>query len=272
MNVEAQAFRSLRAWHLALWFVAATLSTMCGIGGGLFCVPILHFLLGMPLKLSTTTSLISVFAMTLIGTLAELVQPGSAVVWPVVGWLCLGGLVGANVGQRVSRRIDPTALTWVFALAMCGAGIRVLSTSQGHVDAANLLALHLDSKHALGIVAIGFAGGFVAPLLGVGGGLIVVPALFLGVPGMTYLAARASSTAMSVANSAQLNWMNLRAGKVHRASAVPFSIVAGCGAVAGILLVHRPGWSDAARSMMGVMLLAVGAKFAWSGWRSRKTR
>ncbi len=270
MSADLAEPRALRAWHLALWFVAATLSTMCGIGGGLFAVPILHFLLGLPLKLATTTSLISVFAMTLIGTLAELAQPGSAIDWPVVGWLCVGGLVGANVGQWVSKRIYARTLTWVFSISLFAAGIRVLTSSSASAGAAGLAEVHLDSIHTIGIIVSGFAGGFVAPLLGVGGGLIVVPALFLGLPGMTYLGARACSTAMSVANSAQLNWMNLREGRVDRATATPFSIVAAFGAVAGILLVHRPGWSDAARFLMGVMLVAVGARFAWSGWRASR--
>ena len=34
--------RPLRVWHMLLWLIAAIASTMCGIGGGLFAVPILH--------------------------------------------------------------------------------------------------------------------------------------------------------------------------------------------------------------------------------------
>ena len=98
-----------------------------------------------------------------------------------------------------------------------------------------------------------------------------MPALFLGVGGMSYLGARACSTAMSVANSAQLTWLNLRGGRVHRPVLAPFSGVAAIGAVIGIALVHRPAWSHAARVMMGVMMLAIAAKFAWQGWRGMKS-
>jgi len=266
MSAEPFAARPLRAWHLGLWLVAAGLSTMCGIGGGLFAVPILHFLLGLPLQVATATSLVSVFAMTLVGTLAELAQPDSALHWPTLAWLCLGGLAGANAGQWVAKRIDTRALTWVFAVAMLAAGVRLLTgSSAAHAD--TLVPLSLDGVHAAGIVAIGFAGGFVAPLLGVGGGLIVVPALFLGVPGMSYLGARACSTAMSVVNSAQLTLLNLREKRVHRASILPFALVAAVGAVAGILLVHRPGWPEAARILLGLVQIFAGAKFAWRGLR-----
>ncbi len=268
MSSEEFTARPLRAWHLALWFVAATASTMCGIGGGLFAVPILHFLLGLPLKLATPTSLVAVFAMTLAGTLAELFSPGNAIQWPVVGLLCLGGMVGAAIGQRVSTRINPRTLSWIFAIALCGGGVRVLMSSQGSGLEAASAIVTLDVASALWIIAAGFAGGFVAPLLGVGGGLIVVPALFLGVSGMSYLAARACSTAMSVANSAQLTWLNLRGDRVHRPSVLPFAVVAVLGAVLGIALVHQPAWSHAARLLMGVMMLAISAKFAWRGWRA----
>ncbi|HTF89476.1 MAG TPA: sulfite exporter TauE/SafE family protein [Planctomycetota bacterium] len=259
---DIQAARALRPWHLALWFVAAAMSTMCGIGGGLFAVPILHFLLGLPLRLSTTTSLVAVFAMTLTGTIAELFQPMPAIDWRIVGLLCLGGFVGANIGQRVSKRLDPRVMTWVFAICLFAAGVRVLTSAPGRADFAGISELPLDAVHVFGVLSIGFAGGFVAPLLGVGGGLIVVPALYLGLPGMTYLGARACSTAMSDVNSAQLTWMNLRDGAVHRPSLAPFAIVAALGAIAGIFLVHRPGWPEAARILLGVVLIAVSIKFA----------
>ncbi len=267
MSSEEFTARPLRAWHLALWFVAATASTMCGIGGGLFAVPILHFLLGLPLKLSTATSLVAVFVMTLAGTATELLSPGNAIQWPVVVLLCLGGMIGAAVGQRVATRINARTLTWIFAVALCAGGVRILTSSQGSGPEAVNASVVLDAASALWIIAAGFAGGFVAPLLGVGGGLIVVPALFLGVSGMSYLAARACSTAMSVANSAQLTWLNLRADRVHRASILPFALVAVLGAVLGIALVHQPAWSHAARVLMGVLMLAISAKFAWRGWR-----
>ncbi len=269
MSAEKFSARPLRAWHLALWFVAATASTMCGIGGGLFAVPILHFLLGLPLKVSTATSLVAVFVMTLAGTIAELLAPGNAIHWAVVGLLCVGGMVGAAVGQRVATRIDPRTLTWIFALALFVGGIRILLSSQGSGAEAVGASLALNFASVLWIIAAGFAGGFVAPLLGVGGGLIVVPALYLGVSGMSYLAARACSTAMSVANSAQLTWMNLRGDRVHRASVLPFAVVAVFGAALGIALVHQPAWSHAARILMGVLMLVVAAKFAWRGWRAK---
>ena len=253
--------RPPRPWHLALWFVAATASTMCGIGGGLFAVPILHFLLGLPLKQATATSLVAVFAMTLAGTLAELAQPACAIDWPIVLLLSLGGLAGAAVGQRAMDRISTRALTWVFALALFAGGLRVL-LSDGAPPEGTAGRPPLDLLLSTLVLAAGVGGGVVAPLLGLGGGLIVVPALYLGVPGFSYLGARASSTAMAAVNSAQLTWMNLRAGRTERTVLAPFAVIATFAAVTGILLVHLPGWAEAARVLMGVLMLAVSLQYA----------
>ena len=267
MSEVQRPSRPLRAWHMLLWLIAAIASTMCGIGGGLFAVPILHFLLGLPLKTATATSLVSVFAMTLAGTLAELMHPQPALNWPVVACLCLGGLVGARVGQFAAQRIAVRTLTWILAIVLSAAGIRLLLSGEP-VSPVRISLSSLDPVHALIVIALGFIGGFVAPILGVGGGLFVVPGLVL--QGLGYLSARACSTAMAAVNSAQLTWMNLRAGSVQRSVLLPFSAVAVLGAVIGISLVHRPGWAASARLMLGALLLFSGAKFGWSALRQQR--
>jgi uncharacterized membrane protein YfcA len=74
---------------------------------------------------------------------------------------------------------------------------------------------------------------------------------------------------MAAANSAQLTWSNLRGDKVHRAALVPFAAVAALGAVAGILLVHLPGWAEGARVLMGALMLAISAQYARRAWMVR---
>ncbi|MBK8179766.1 MAG: sulfite exporter TauE/SafE family protein [Planctomycetes bacterium] len=259
--------RPLRLWHLVLWFAAAAASTMCGIGGGLFAVPILHFLLGVPLKQATSTSLVAVFAMTTAGTVAELCSPGNAVHWPIVGLLSAGGLLGARLGQLALERISTRGLTWVFAGALLAGGARVLWAEDAPAAPA-ALGISLDLGLGALVLAAGFAGGFVAPLLGIGGGLIVVPAIYLGVPGAGYLCARASSTAMAAVNSAQLTWSNVRAGRTHRAVILPFALVAVLGAVTGIFLVHRPGWAEGARLSMGGLMLVIGLQYVRRAFRA----
>ena len=111
-------------------------------------------------------------------------------------------------------------------------------------------------------VAIGLGGGFLAPLLGVGGGILVIPMLFLTIPDMSYLEARAASMAMSVVNAGQSVWLHVRDGRVDFRAAAPYALLAVVGALVGTWLVHLPGWGEVARIALTVILVFVAARFA----------
>jgi uncharacterized protein len=247
-------------WQQALWAVAAFASTMCGIGGGLFAVPILHFLGGLPLKTSVNTSLVLVFVMTLTATVAELFQPTSGLDWRIVAALALGGFFGARLGHQFSKRVNPRTLAKVFVVMLTLAGLRVLFGGGPREAVSPSTLSSVLALFATGV--IGVVGGFISPLLGIGGGLIVVPALYLGL-GTSYLTARACSTAMSVVNAGQLTWVNVREGNLNARAASWFGAGAFVGAVAGVVLVHQQGWAEAARVLLGVMLIGIAARFAW---------
>ena len=120
------------------------------------------------------------------------------------------------------------------------------------------------------VLLIGFSGGVVSPLLGVGGGLIVIPALLILLPSVTYIQARACSTAMSIFTSSQSAAMHWREGNVDRRLAWRFALLTAIGAAAGVLAVHQPGWAEGARSAMAVLMIFVAGRFAWDGIRGRE--
>lgn len=250
-------------WILLVWLAAGFASTVCGVGGGLFAVPILHFLLGVELRTAIATSLVAVMALTASGTLAELARPDSALSLPLIALLCLGSFAGARVGKRVADRLDGDWLRIAFVAVLAFVGWRVLATPSPAEGSRGLFALPLDTVHCLITVGIGWLGGFVSPLFGIGGGLVVVPALYLALPQVDFLHARAASTAMSFVTSAQLAWMYAREKKLDTASAMPLAVTALLAGVLGVFAVHRPGWADAARAWMGVLLFAVAARFLW---------
>lgn len=255
--------RAAPAWVLLAWLAAGFVATVCGIGGGLYAVPILHFLLGLDLRTSVATSLPIVMAMTASGTVAEALRPDSALSLPLVVLLCIGSFGGARVGKTAADLIGGDALRAAFVLLLLFVGSRVVATPSVAAGARGLLAFDLTFGQCLLVVLIGFLGGFVAPILGIGGGLIVVPALYLGVPDVDYLHARASSTAMSVVTSAQLAWMYAREGRIDRRSVVSLGTVALLAGALGVFAVHQPGWAEAARVLMAVTLFGISARFLW---------
>jgi uncharacterized membrane protein YfcA len=257
-------------WVGLVWIGAAFLSAVCGIGGGLFAVPLLHYLGGLPLKRAVATSLVLVFVQTATGTIVELLHAESGLDGPAVALLIAGGYLGARVGFALSRRIHTLWLKRIFALVLVISAVRILGLDVRTSDEVLSSFGNLSPLTASVVAVIGFSGGVVAPLLGVGGGLIVIPALLILLPGVTYIEARACSTAMSVFTASQSAAMHWQAGNVERKLALRFALMTAFGAAAGVLAVHQPGWADGARTAMAVILLFVAARFAWDGIRGRE--
>jgi uncharacterized membrane protein YfcA len=103
--------------------VAGNVSGLLGVGGGIFKVPAMHILSGIPMKAATATSNF------MIGVTAA----ASAFIYFAYGHLnpfiastaALGVLAGSMTGVRISRRIHDNVLTWIFALALLGISIQL---------------------------------------------------------------------------------------------------------------------------------------------------
>ena len=256
---------------LGLWLCLAFLSALAGIGGGLFAVPVLHYLVGLPMRVAIGTSLVLVFTLSIVATGAEALHPQSALDLHVVLLLLAGGYVGARLGFLAAQRLDTMLLKRMFVVVLVISMLRVLAVgSGGHGGPPSVQPT--DWLQNLAVVLIGVGGGFIAPLLGVGGGLFVVPALFLGLPSIGYLEARACSIAMTVVTSAQSSILYLRAGQIEVAHARRFALTTAVGAILGVYAVHRPGWAELARLVMAGMLLFVAARFAWDTTRGLRAR
>jgi uncharacterized protein len=102
---------------------AGNVSGLLGVGGGIFKVPAMHIISGIPMKAATATSNF------MIGVTAA----ASAFIYFSHGHLnpfiasaaALGVLAGSMAGVRISRRIHSNVLTWVFALALLGISIQL---------------------------------------------------------------------------------------------------------------------------------------------------
>jgi uncharacterized membrane protein YfcA len=96
--------------------IAGNVSGLLGVGGGIFKVPAMNILSGVPMKAATATSNF------MIGVTAA----ASAFIYFAYGHLnpfiastaALGVLVGSMTGVRISRKIHSKVLTWVFAIAL----------------------------------------------------------------------------------------------------------------------------------------------------------
>ncbi len=100
------------ALGVSLGFFAGLASGFLGIGGGVLSVPIMTFVLGLPIHFATATSMFTMIFTSISGVtrhaLAHHVHLTQALL------LALGTIFGAQVGAGLSRRISARALRRIF--------------------------------------------------------------------------------------------------------------------------------------------------------------
>ena len=88
------------------------------------------------------------------------------------------------------------------------------------------------------LVAVGFFAGVMSGLFGVGGGIVMVPALIIAA-GLDSIAARGTSLAVIVGSGISGTWANLRKGNIE----IPYALLSGLAGVPftffGVWLSHQ---------------------------------
>ena len=267
MSPSAQEPAPDRAAEAPWWLVPFGLAvgltgSLAGVGGGLFATPLLQFVLGYPLKVAAATALVLVFATTSSATVTELLQPESALALGVVLPLVLGVLVGAQLGFHVAQRIRTRPLQLLFVLFLLLSASRIFFG--GPTPAPEAGAWSVTTVEAIQAGLVGLCGGFVAPLLGIGGGLLMVPGLLLVLPQLGFAGARAGSLAAGAFASARSLRLHAKAGRVRWAAGLRLGAGALVGSVIGVNLVHLPGLRDVGRPIIGFILVFVATRFVWA--------
>ncbi|HYI60176.1 MAG TPA: sulfite exporter TauE/SafE family protein [Acidimicrobiales bacterium] len=176
---------------VAAGLLAGFTSGLFGVGGGIVIVPALALLAGFPPKLATGTSLTAIVPISLAGA------AGYATAGEVdLGYgllIAAGALAGAVLGTRWLRTISGPALQLGFAALMVAAAVRLVAG--GEADGAG--HLDLDPGGVVALLALGLGAGVLAGLLGVGGGIVIVPALTIAF-GLPLVLAKGTSLAVII--------------------------------------------------------------------------
>lgn len=193
---------------LGLGGIVGFLSGMFGVGGGFLITPLLFFI-GVPPAVAVATGANQVVASSISGVLAQLRRKG--VDFQMGGVLLAGGILGSAVGVWVFRLMTAAGqvdlfiqLSYVFFLGLIGLimlreSLRSLwrarqpgaPVRRSHVHYwAHKLPFKMKFRASglyisiLPPALIGAVVGFLAAIMGVGGGFIMVPAMIylLGMP------------------------------------------------------------------------------------------
>lgn len=103
--------------------VAGNVSGLLGVGGGIFKVPAMHMISGIPMKAATATSN---FMIGVTAAASAFIYFAHGHINPfIASTAALGVLAGSMTGVRISRKIHSTMLTWIFAVALLGISLQL---------------------------------------------------------------------------------------------------------------------------------------------------
>lgn len=244
----------------AIGVAAGLLSGLFGVGGGIIMVPLLVAWLALDQRRASATSLLAIVP---IATASAAGYARNDNVDLAAGLLLLvGGVVGGQLGTRLLPRTPIATLQlWFGILSVATAARMVLGGSSGAMS-----GLGAVWEGGL-LVLVGVAAGMLAGLLGVGGGIIMVPGLVL-LTGADADTARGTSLLVVIFTALTASVTNGRNGLVE----VRVALVAGLvGAPAGLLGAAVGQWLPER-----IALLLFAGLLVWSGaqmiLRSRRSR
>lgn len=197
------------AGRVALVGVLAGLASgLFGVGGGVVIVPGLVMVAAMGQHLAHGTSLTAIVPIAVAGTIGYATAGEVDLVAAVL--MAAGALVGAPLGVAAMARVPQRRLRGAFGVLLVLTAVRlVLDAGSGPATGAGRGAV--DLLGALGYLATGLASGGLAGLMGVGGGVIIVPALTL-LFGFPLVLAKGTSLAVIAPTAVVGTLRNLRQG------------------------------------------------------------
>lgn len=254
--------------HKSPWWVRAAgigvaagiLSGLFGVGGGIIMVPLLVAWFALDQRRASATSLLAIVP---IATASAAGYARNGNIDLAAGLLLLiGGVVGGQLGTRLLPRTPiPTLQLWFGILSLATAARLVFGGS------SSALAGMGGAVEGGLLVLVGVAAGMLAGLLGVGGGIIIVPGLVL-VTGDDADTARGTSLLVVVFTALTATVTNARNGLVE----VRVALVAGlAGAPAGLVGAAIGQWlpERAALILFAGLLVLSGVQMILRSRRSR---
>ncbi|RDE14518.1 MAG: hypothetical protein C4K47_04060 [Candidatus Thorarchaeota archaeon] len=192
-----------------------TLASMLGIGGGIILMPLLVIVFGFSARLAPATTLVAALFAAIAGSYAYLRQKPSPVIVKAGLFLAATSVPGSLVGVWL-RLIIPTdfILRLVFAVVLLPIAIRMLfAKRKGKGDLASEVGSfgfsQVSHRRLLSSLAGSFSAGTLSGLLGIGGGILMVPVfnMMMGLPMHAAVATSMLTMIFTATSGTMLNFL-----------------------------------------------------------------
>ena len=257
--------------YLVVGAAVGLFGALVGLGGGIFLVPVLNLFMGVPIHSAIAASLVAVIATSTSAAVGYLRHDLSNIRLGMI--LEVATTVGAVVGGLVATSLNREVLSGLFGVVLAIVGIyMIVKRGNEPVTPAAVATggdgglggryrdVRRDEDVAYGVrrVPFGLGASFVAGnlsgLLGIGGGVIKVPAMTLAM-GVPPKAAIATSNFMIGVTACASAFIYYSRGYVDPRIVVPVALGVTVGAFAGSRLTPRIKSSHLVFALAIVMML-----------------
>lgn len=198
---------------IGIGLFAGLSSGMFGVGGGTIIVPTLITFAHFSPRISSGTSLAVIIPLASVGVISYALA--GSVSWLAALLIAAGAMAGTRVGTWLLTKVAQKPLQIMFSFAMVLAIVSMFL-----VIPSREAVLEIGWISGLSLVGLGVITGVLAGLLGVGGGLIVVPSLMFFF-GASDLVAKGTSLLMMIPSAILGTFSNYKRGNVNlRAAAI----------------------------------------------------
>jgi uncharacterized membrane protein YfcA len=240
--------------------LAGFLAGLFGVGGGILIVPGLVLAAHMSQRLAHGTSLAAVVPISVASLLSYTVHGN--VDWGVALWLAVGAIAGAVIGTRLLHVLPQRTLAMIFIAVLVVSAVRLFLS----VDADGRGDLTVGA--GITLVAVGLVTGILAGLLGVGGGIVLVPAMIL-LFDIEPVIAKGTSAAVIIAAALMGTWRNRRNDNTDLRAAMVIGVSGILTAAIGGTLADRMS-DDVSNVLFATLLVIVAVRLTWSLIKTRE--
>ncbi len=240
MIIEGLAFAGVGA-------VAGVLSGLLGVSGGMVTVPCLLLIFnmtGFPKEYLMQTAIGTSLAAMVINAAASTWAHHRKlnVKWDLFRWMTPGILIGSVCGAMIAHLMSSTILEFFFGIFACSIAIYVLFSKQHHDEESE----RLPNKMVLNTLSFGIAA--FSNVLGIGGGVIMVPIFMAYRVSMKKAVATSTATTITISLFGAISYLFLGAqqtqtpdtfGYLYLPAFVIISVVSIFGAFLGVYLTHK---------------------------------
>ena len=236
------------------------LSGVFGIGGGILMVPLLILLIKLDQRHAAALSLVAVLPAAIVGAITYGFQGHVDYIAGAI--IAVGGIAGALIGTRLLRQLSLGWLRWMFVVLLVLVAIRMLIV-QPETDAS----IEFSFWSVAGLVGLGLLVGVASGLFGIGGGVIIVPAL-VGLFGVSELIAKGTSLLAMIPTSITGTINNTRARLVKPMDGLVLGVAAALAAYPGALVAHILP-TLLSHILFAALVLFAAIQLAIRAWRAR---